>query len=163
MGVSLTSNDPDAVAKAAQYDAMAAQFLEAGVSIADVFETADPELIERAKQLSQDEKAAAVATKTKETPQSINFTIWWRCMIGAADIVNEATRIKRNLDGAEYFGEFDSLVHQNYQKPTQIILVHLMEIFQGWQQVRIMSRLVLTARPLSLNSSLIQTQPIVVN
>ena len=109
LGVSLTSNDPDAVAKAAQYDAMAAQFLEAGVSIADVFETADPELIERAKQLSQDEKAAAVATKAKETLQSMTSPFGGGVTIGAADIVNEATRIKRNLDGAEYFGEFDSL------------------------------------------------------
>ena len=56
----------EAKAKSDQYDAMAAQFLEAGVSVADVFETADPDLID-VPNSSQDEKAAAIATKAKET------------------------------------------------------------------------------------------------
>jgi len=84
---------------AANYDAAAKEFLAAGVTIADVLDTGDPTLTSKAKDLVSDGDAESLA-KARATLETVESPFGGAATITAADLINEATRIKRTFADA---------------------------------------------------------------
>ena len=84
---------------AANYDAAAKEFLAAGVTIADVLDTGDPALTSKAKDLVSDGDAESLA-KARATLETVESPFGGAATITAADLINEATRIKRTFADA---------------------------------------------------------------
>ncbi|WP_413297331.1 hypothetical protein [Synechococcus sp. MIT S9452] len=110
-GVNLSADASDTEAKAAaeSFDKVAQEFLKAGVTVADVLESGDTELIEQTKQLVSDPNAAAAAAAAREKLDNYVSPFGGVATVTALDIIKLATKAGRALDGGTTITDVDVL------------------------------------------------------
>ena len=110
-GVNLSADatDTDAKATAEAFDKVAQEFLKAGVTVADVLESGDTELIEQTKKLVSDPEAAAAAAAAREKLDNYVSPFGGVATVTALDIIKLATKAGRALDGGTTITDVDVL------------------------------------------------------
>ncbi|MBW0166182.1 MAG: cadherin-like domain-containing protein, partial [Vulcanococcus sp.] len=92
----LTEEQRALVEQAEKYQNIAKEFLAAGLTVADVLTVGDPTLVARAKALIEEGDAIAVQ-RAKQTLENVKSPFGGAPVITSADLINEATRIKRTF------------------------------------------------------------------